>query len=117
PHQFINPRGCEAANGEIVLHAGKHLDYTDIAMLAAFGRTQAAVFRRPVVAIIATGDEIVELHEAPEEFQIRNSNTYSLAVQVARAGGTPRILPIARDTFEHTREVIAQGLETDLVLL
>jgi molybdopterin molybdotransferase len=86
-------------------------------MLAAFGRPQVAVFRRPEVAIIPTGDEIVEVHEAPEEFQIRNSNTWSLAAQVARAGGIPKILPVARDTFEHTREVIAQGLEADLLLL
>jgi molybdopterin molybdotransferase len=117
PHQFINPRGCEAAHGEIVLQSGKHLDYTDIALLAAFGRAGVAVYRRPDVAIIATGDEIVEVHESPQEFQIRNSNAYSLAAQVVRAGGTPRILPIARDTLEHTRDVIAQGLDADLVLL
>jgi len=117
PQQFINPRGCEAASGEIVLRAGKHLDYTDIALLAAFGRSRVAVFRRPAVAIIATGDEIVEVQEIPQEFQIRNSNTYSLAAQVTRAGGIPRVLPIARDTFEHTREMVAQGLDADLVLL
>jgi molybdopterin molybdotransferase len=117
PGQFINPRGCEAAAGEIVLHSGKRLDFTDIAMLAAFGRDSVAMYRRPVVAIIPTGDEIVEIQDIPADFQIRNSNTYSLHAQVLRAGGIPHVLPIARDTVEHTREVIAQGLEADLMLL
>lgn len=117
PQQFINPRGCEAAAHEIVLHRGTRLDYSSIAMLAAFGRPKAKVYARPRVAIIATGDEIVEVHEAPEEFQIRNSNAYSLAAQVARAGGTPEILPVARDTVEHTRQMIGRGFDADLLLL
>src|ERR1019366_10677848 len=99
--QFINPRGCEAAAHEGVLHAGKRLDYTDIALLAAIGRGRVKVYRRPVGAIVATGDEIVEIEEIHEEFQIRNSNAWSLAAQVARAGGTPEVLPVARDTVQH----------------
>src|ERR1043165_3737832 len=86
-------------------------------MLATFGRPLAPVFRAPVAGIIATGDEIVEIHETPAEFQIRNSNAYSLAAQVRRAGGDPRMLPVARDTVEHTRAVIAEGLTCDLLLL
>ena len=117
PRQFINPQGCEAAARETVLHAGKRLDYSDIAMLAAFGRQKVAVCRRPSVAIIATGDEIVEVHETPAEFQIRNSNAYSLAAQVARAGGIPRLLPVARDTTAHTGEMVERGLAADLLLL
>ncbi len=102
PHQFINPRGCEAAAHEVVLRAGKRLDYSGVAMLAAFGRTRVKVYRRPEVAIIATGDEIVETGETPREFQIRNSNARSLAAQVARAGGIPRVLPW-RATLSSTR--------------
>ena len=117
PHQFINPRGCEAAAHETVLHAGKRLDYSDIAMMAAFGCSKVQVYRRPVAAILATGDEIVAVEETPQEFQIRNSNAYALAAQVARAGGTPRLLPVARDTVEHTREIVGQGLAADLLLL
>jgi len=86
-------------------------------MLAAFGHGRARVYRKPVVALIATGDEIVEVDESPREFEIRNSNVYSLAAQVARAGGVARILPVARDNDAHTREVIEQGLAADLVLL
>jgi molybdopterin molybdotransferase len=117
PQQFINPKGCEASAHEVVLHAGMRLDYSGVATLAAFGRTKAKVYRRPEVAIIATGDEIVEPHQEPEEFQIRNSNAWSLAAQVARAGGVPKVLPVARDTLEHTRGMIEQGLASDLVLL
>lgn len=117
PRQFINPQGCEAAANQIVLDAGKRMDYSDIAMLAAFGRTHVKVFRKPEVAIIATGDEIVEVSETPSAFQIRNSNAYSLAAQVTRAGGMPRILPVARDTVEHTREIVVRGLASDLLLL
>jgi molybdopterin molybdotransferase len=117
PQQFINPKGCEAAAHEVVLHRGVRLDYSHIAMLAAFGRSRVPVYSKPVAAIIATGDEIVEVQETPAEFQIRNSNAYSLAAQVARAGGVPRVLPIARDTVEHTREVVEHGLEADLLLL
>jgi molybdopterin molybdotransferase len=115
--QFINPKGCEAAAHEVLLHTGKCLDYSDIALLAAIGRSRVKVYLRPKVAIIATGDEIVEIDEVPEEFQIRNSNAYSLAAQVARAGGVPELLPVARDTVEHTREMIGRGLKTDLLLL
>lgn len=117
PSQFINPRGCEAAAREIVLHRGKRLDYTDVAMLATFGRGVVSVYRCPSVALIATGDEIVEIDETPRDFQIRNSNIYSLAAQVTRAGGAPRRLAIARDTESHTREMIEQGLTADLLLL
>ncbi len=117
PQQFINPKGCEARAGEVVLRAGARLDYSGLALLATFGKSVAQVYRKPGVAIIATGDEIVEVHEAPEEFQIRNSNARSLAEQVARAGGVPQILPVARDTAAHTREIVGEGLKADLLLL
>ena len=99
------------------MHAGKRLDYSDAAMLAAFGRTNVKVYRRPVAAIVATGDEIVEVRQVPDEFQIRNSNVYSLAAQVARAGGIPQVLPVARDNPGHTREIIERGLAADLLLI
>src|SRR6185369_4228113 len=106
PLQFINPRGCEATAHQVVLRAGVRIDYAGVALLASFGVPYVKVFRRPSVAIVATGDEIVEVDETPAEFQIRNSNAWSLASQVTRAGGNPEILPVARDTIAHTREVI-----------
>jgi molybdopterin molybdotransferase len=117
PGQFINPRGSEAAARETVLRAGIAIDYRAIAALAAFGHSRAMVYRRLVVAIAATGDEIVGIDETPAEFQIRNSNAWSLAAQVRRAGAVPRVLPVARDTVEHTREIVRAGLEADLLLL
>jgi molybdopterin molybdotransferase len=117
PRQFINERGCEAVAGAVALRAGVRLDYSGVAALAAFGRERAAVFARPVAAILATGDEIVEVSETPQAFQIRNSNAYALAAQVARAGGKPRMLPIARDNQAQTREMIERGLEADLLLI
>jgi molybdopterin molybdotransferase len=117
PQQFINPQGCEATAGEIVLRPGKRLDYTDVAMLASFGYSHPRVYARPAVAIVPTGDEIVEVEERPSDFQIRNSNAYSLAVQVERAGGRPELLPVARDRVDATRESVTRGLSSDLLLL
>ena len=115
--QFINPQASEARAGEILLQPGKRLDFTGIAMLAAAGRKRVPVYAAPRVAIIATGDEIVAVAETPRDFQIRNSNVYSLAAQVARAGGVPWILPVARDEIAHTQELIERGLSADLLLL
>jgi len=117
PWQFINPQGCEAAAGDVVLRPGKRLDYTDVAMLAAFGCPYPRVYSCPSVAILPTGDEIVEVDDTPSAFQIRNSNAYSLKAQVARAGGAPKLLPVARDTLAHTRQAVATGLTSDLLLL
>ena len=117
PGKFINPRGCEASAGEIVLRAGVRLDYTGVAALAAFGRDSVKAFRKPSVAILATGDEIVEAGRMPEDFQIRNSNAWSLAAQVTRAGGLPALQPVARDDEAQTRDAIERGLSADLLLL
>jgi molybdopterin molybdotransferase len=117
PGQNINPQGCEAAAGETLLRVGKRLDYTDIALLAAIGHVRVPVYRKPVAAIISTGDEVVDVAEIPLEYQVRNSNAYALAAQVIRAGGRAKTLPIARDTMDHTRAMIELGLSCDLVLL
>lgn len=113
----INPRGAEAHCGDTVLNPGVRLGYAAVAALAGAGKTSVAVYRKPSAAILPTGDELVGLHEQPLPYQVRNSNAYSLAVQVSRAGGEPRILPVARDEWEATRASIAQGLEADLLLL
>jgi molybdopterin molybdotransferase len=113
----FNAQGIEAEQGSIVLSPGRRLGFAEIALLAMVGRECATVYKRPSVAILPTGDEIVEAGQKPEAFQIRNSNAWSMAVQVRRAGGEPQILPIARDNYESTRELIEQGLEHDLLLL
>jgi molybdopterin molybdotransferase len=117
PGQFVNPQGCEARAGEVLLAAGKRLGFADVAVLAAVGRIRVPVFARPGVAILATGDEIVPVGGTPLAHQIRNSNAHSLAAQVARAGGVPRMLPVARDEYANTRGLIEDGLSSDLLLI
>jgi molybdopterin molybdotransferase len=114
---FINPQGCESAHGSLVLRAGDRLDYACVALLATVGQTAVPVYRKPRVTILATGDEIVGIEEVPLEHQVRNSNSASLAVQVMRAGGIPEVLPVARDTYEATKDAVSRGLEADLLLL
>jgi molybdopterin molybdotransferase len=113
----IVPRGSEGASGAPALEPGLRLDYPEIALLASFGRDPVTVYGRPRVAILPTGDEVVEISQAPSSCQIRNSNAYSLAAQVRRAGGEPVVLPIAPDEPARTRELIEQGLQNDLLLL
>jgi molybdopterin molybdotransferase len=117
PGENFAPRGSEARAGSTVLAPGHRLGFAEVALLAMTGRTCVNVYRKPRVALLPTGDEIVESGETPQAFQIRNSNAYSLAVQVARAGGLPEILPIARDNEASTRASIERGLESDLLLL
>lgn len=113
----IVPRGSEAPEGCLVLEPGTRIRFPEIALLASFGCASAAVYRRPRVAILATGDEVIEITEQPRSFQIRNSNAYSLAAQVERSGGEPLLLPVAPDEPARTRELIEQGLASDLLLL
>jgi molybdopterin molybdotransferase len=113
----FNPRGVEAHRGDTVLLTGTRLGYAEIATLATVGRERITVYKKPRVAILPTGDEIVDVGAAPEPFQIRNSNAWSMAVQVARAGAEPVIQPVARDNLESTRKLVKQGLECDMLLL
>ena len=117
PGEFVNPKAAEAEQGEILLKPGRRVDYSVVSLLATVGSGRVSVYRKPRVAIIATGDEIVPFTEKPLDHQIRNSNAHSLAVQVAGAGGVPEILPVARDNFEDTRVWIERGLKADLLLL
>ncbi len=113
----ISPQGSEARQGQALLEVGQRIGYTEIALLATCGHPRVDVFRRLNIAIVATGDEILEVDEQPADHQIRNSNAWSLAAQVARAGACPHLLPVARDVYDETRELIERGLESDLLLL
>ena len=117
PGDFIVPAGEECCAGAMVLESGARLEYGHLAALATVGATHVEVYKRPEIAILATGDEIVPISERPQPYQIRNSNSHSLAAQVARAGGVPRVLPVARDEYEHTRALVEEGLSADLLLL
>jgi molybdopterin molybdotransferase len=113
----IVPIASEAKRGERLLSPGAWLDFAAIAVAVAVGRSRLLVYRKPKVAILSTGDEIVDIDVPPAANQIRNSNSYSLAAQVQAAGGEPVLLPIAPDEPARLRELIADGLESDLLLL
>jgi molybdopterin molybdotransferase len=117
PGQFINSRGTEAERDSVLVQAGTRLDASHVATLAMTGHTTVKVFSRPSVAILATGDEIVDLDRAPAEHQIRNSNAHMLAALVHATGGVPNILPVARDTREALLPLLSRGLEHDLLLV
>ena len=110
-------KGSEAPAGHVVLPRGRRLGAGEMGLLASVGRVQVCVFRQPTVAVLPTGDEVVPVEQAPEWFQIRNSNSLALAAQVAAAGGIPRPLGIAPDDAPALRRLIEQGLESDLLLL
>jgi len=86
-------------------------------VLASVGRANVRVYRRPTLALIATGDELVEVQEKPAPSQIRNSNTYSVAAQAAQAGLSLARLGIGRDDPVRLREQIRNGLERDILLI
>jgi len=113
----VVPVGSEARAGDVLLPSGTRIDYSAIAVASSVGKGFLRVFRRPQVAILATGDEVVEINQQPGPYQIRNSNSYSLAAQVQEAAGEAKILAIARDEADHLRSLIQQGLECDLLLL
>jgi molybdopterin molybdotransferase len=93
------------------------LGAAEISVAASCGLAKVSVFARPTVAIVATGDELVELDEPMEAWQIRNSNSYALAALVEAAGGVGLRLAIARDTLGELRAQVAEGRESDLLLL
>jgi molybdopterin molybdotransferase len=110
-------RGSEARVGQVVLPVGTLIKSAEIALAAACGSFGLTVFRRPKVAIVATGDELVEIDAVPEPQQIRNSNSYGLASLVARAGGEALRLPIAPDRRAELEEIIRSARRCELMLL
>jgi molybdopterin molybdotransferase len=110
-------RGSEAKIGEKVLPVGTVIGGAEIALAASCGYSSLTVFRRPRVAIVATGDELVEIDAIPEPMQIRNSNSYGLAALVVRAGGEAERLPIAPDRLLELEVIIGRARSSDLMLL
>lgn len=113
----VVPAGAEARTGDVVVPAGRRLGVTEVAAAASCGASQVDVWARPRVAVVATGDELVEVGTTPLAHQIRNSNRYSLTAQVTAAGGVPVVFPIVRDEMAATEWAIAKASGCDLVLL
>lgn len=109
--------GAEARCGSVLVTRGTRLNDAAIALAASVGKSRLQVYKRPRVAVLTTGDEIVDIHTTPGPTQIRNSNSYSLAVQISNAGGEPVLLPIAPDEPNALRKLVEEGLRSDLLLL
>ncbi len=112
----VRPVGEDIRAGQAVLARGHGLRPQDIGVLAAIGQAQVSVYRRPRVAILATGDELVDVTEPVEPGKIRNSNEYTQAAMVEKYGGEPVMLGIARDTVEDLTAKIRQGLAQNVDL-
>ena len=112
----VRCRGEDVAKGELVLNKGRGLRPQEIGALAALGRSAALVVRRPIVAILATGDELVSVDQPLPPGKIYNSNTYTIAAAVSRYGGIPRILGIGRDSVQSLTEKIDEGLDADMLI-
>jgi molybdopterin molybdotransferase len=115
--QNIVARGSEAAAGQTILTRGMRLGFAELALAAQVGAVQLQCAQRPRVAILSTGDEVVLIDETPGPFQIRNSNSVSLAAQVRIAGGEPVVLGNAADRIEDLGEKIERGLREDALVL
>lgn len=117
PGENIVGRGAEAREGAPLLDRGFRLNEAAVALAASVGKSQLQVYKRPRVAVLTTGDEIVEVAATPGPTEIRNSNSYSLGAQIRRAGGEPMLLPIAPDELQGLRRLIEEGLKFDLLLM
>ena len=116
PTANVRPAGQDVRAGERVLESGTVLRSSEIGVLAALGRSSVRVIRRPVAAILATGDELVEVGEDLRAGSIYDVNSYSVSAAVRRAGGVPRLLGIARDNLEDLDAKLQTGLEADILL-
>src|SRR5271167_3523111 len=106
PGENIVARGAEARAGAPLLDRGLRLNEAAIAVAASVGKSRLQVYKPPRVAVLTTGDEIVDVDVTPGPTQIRNSNSYSLATQVRQAGGQPVPLPVAPDELRGLRRLI-----------
>jgi molybdenum cofactor synthesis domain-containing protein len=118
PGQFYVPRASEIRKGERVLEAGEEVNAARAAVLASFGYAEVSVYRRPRVAVLATGTELVPVGERPGADQIRDSNSYSLAAYARLAGASVERLPFAGDDPELLRrEIEAAAARSDVLVL
>jgi len=110
-------QGTEARKGDLILQSGRRIGLADLGLLAGVGKSSVMVSRKPRVAVIATGDELVEVEESPKPDQIRNSNTYTISAQLKEAGAEPVALGIARDNLDDLRARIRRGLKHDILIV
>lgn len=112
----VRQAGEDVRRGEVVVAAGTLLRPAEIGVLATAGRRRVTVHPRPRVAVLSTGDELVEVDEIPGPGQIRDANRYSLGTAVRAAGGEPVLLGIARDTADDLRRALRRAAEEDVIV-
>ena len=117
PGQHLVRRGSEIAGGRTIVGPGRRIGFDIIAAAAQVGLADLLVFRKPRIAILSTGDEIVSADSAPGQYQMRNSNAEAIAAQVGYLNATPVVLPVAQDSRDSLRACIAAGLREDALVL
>lgn len=116
PGRHVGKRGEDIEEGAVVLHAGRQLRPQDVGVLASVGAAPVPVFRRPSVAILVTGDELLPCGARPQGYQIVDSNSVMLAALLARDGSARPRIEMVRDGYEPVRQAVAQATE-DVVLI
>lgn len=116
PGRHIRRAGEDVSQGDTVLASGTVIGVAEICMLASLGRTSMRVYRKPRVAILATGDELVAPGEPLTSGKVFDSNSQALAAAVIESGATPVILGLARDDRESLKAKLAEGLNADILL-
>lgn len=116
PGANIRRAGEDLREGAVVVRRGTVLRPPEIGVVASVGKATVRVIRRPVVGILSTGDELLEVGQPREGVKIYDSNAYSVGALVLRYGGVPRLLGIARDTVEDLTDKIKRGLDADMLI-
>ena len=112
----VRPAAEDVKRGEIILPRGTVLRPSEVGVLASLGNATVNVIRRPVVAVLATGDELLEPSQPLEPAKIYDSNSYSVASLVRRYGGVPRVLGIARDNLDSMNAMLDLGIKSDMLI-
>jgi molybdopterin molybdotransferase len=112
----IRFRAEDVRAGQAVVPAGRVVRASEVGVLASIGLTEVPVYRRPVVAILSTGDEITPPGQPLLPRRIYDANAHAIAAQVRKFGGIPRLLGIARDTVEDLTAKIREGLDADVLV-
>lgn len=114
--EHVRPKGGDFARGDRLIEAGRALDARTITLAAAAGHAELEVRRRPIIALLATGDELVLPGQNPSDDQIVCSNPFGIAAMVRQAGGEPRFLGIARDDRDDLKAHLERGRDADVII-
>jgi len=112
PQENVIQPDDDFKKGAVVVQKGRRLRSQDVGVLAGFGVTELPVHRKPTVAIISTGDEVIPIHEKPKPGQVRDINTYTLSAFCVQQGAEPVALGLCRDDLEQLRNMMLKGLES-----